>query len=441
MVHWDNMIRRISSNQQGLTLVLTLMFLAVLTITGATAVLMTSTDLLLGGNYKSSQAAFYQAEAGVHYALAKLPILIGDGTLLLDGSRTTEEYTFMAPSSFTFHVPANTTFTRVADTRKYVFQVTGRPRLNSPLQATLEVVVQRQSALPYGIFGDARVDLPTTGSVAARIGSNGVVSVDSREALIAVDGDIALGASDTGDAAVFTFRATSETLDDAAVAAPVAAGHEITLQRVTRINPDPLDAAAFVEEASLHLLASNNNASVAGISSYTLSQSATLSSGDYYLDEIALGSGVTLTLDATSGDVNIYTKSLQLTDDAQLIIQTTGSGNVTFYLDGAGSFGTPDAPSQPTLTMSGPASHFRIFSRSSEPLIFYHHGDLKGVIYAPFAPVIMHNSSASASGLFWGKTMTLPRDAAPFAFAADPAAHDQFLATDVALVSWKEIRN
>jgi hypothetical protein len=91
--------------------------------------------------------------------------------------------------------------------------------------------------------------------------------------------------------------------------------------------------------------------------------------------------------------------------------------------------------------MSGPASHFRIFSRSSEPLRFYHHGDLKGVIYAPFAPVTLHNSSASASGLFWGNTITFPADTAPFAFDTDPAVHDQFLSTDVTLVSWKEIRN
>jgi hypothetical protein len=435
----DNTIRRLFGNQQGLTLVLTLMFLAVLTITGSTAVLMTSTDLLLGGNYKSSQVAFYQAEAGVHYVLARLPVPIGDGTLLLDGSQTTEDYTFGVPSGFTFQVPANETFTRVADTRKYVFQVTGRPRLNSPLQATLEVVIQRQSALPYGVFGDARVDLPTAGTVTAYIGSNGVVSVDSREALIAVDGDIALGASDTGDAAVFTFRATSETLDAATVTVPVGAGHEMALQRVARINPDPLDAAALVEEASLHLLASNNNASVAEISSYTLSQSTTLSSGDYYLDALTLGNGTTLTLDATSGDVNIYAKSLQFTHDAQLIIEATGSGKVTFYLDGEGAFGAPDAPSQPTLTMSGPASHFRVFSRSSEPLRFYHHGDFKGVIYAPFAPVTLQNSSAS--GLFWGNIMTFPGDAAPFTFDTDPAVHDQFLSADVALVSWTEIRN
>lgn len=440
-MNWDNMIRRISGNQQGLTLVLTLMFLAVLAITGATAVLMTSTDLLLGGNYKSSQAAFYQAEAGVHYALARLPVLIDNGTLVLDGSQTTEDYTFVAPSSFTFHIPANATFTRVADTRKYVFQVTGRPRLNSPLQSTLEVVMQRQSALPYGVFGNASVDLPTAGTVTTRIGSNGVVSVDSPDALITVDGDIALGASDRGDAAVFTFRATSATLDETTVTASVGAGHEIALRRVARINPDPLDAAALVEEAELRLVESNNNGSVAEISLNTLSQSAMLSSGDYYLDEMALGSGATLTLDATSGDVNIYTKSLQLTDDAQLIIEATGSGTVTFYLDGAGSFGLPDASSQPTLTMNGPASHFRIFSRSHEPLSFYHHGDLKGVIYAPFAPVTLSNSSASASGLFWGKTMTLLGDAAPFTFDADPAVHEQFLATDVALVSWKEIRN
>ena len=431
---------RLYDNQQGLTLVLTLLLLAVLTITGATAVIMTSTDVLLGGNYKQSQAAFYNAEAGVHYTLANLPNLIRHGTLALDGHRVTEDYAFTTPPGFAFQLAPEATFTRLAQTRQYVFQVTGRPRPSSPLHTTLEVVVQRQSALPYGIFGDDRVDLPTTGAMTASVGSNGQVSIHSREAHIAVDGDISLGAEAAGNHAVLTMRRTAETLDEAVTTVEVGAEHELTLRQVTRIHADPLDVEALVDDASLHLIASNDNANVAAITSYTLDQGTTLPSGDYYLDMIQLGHGDVLTLDARAGDVNIYAKSLHLTDDAQLIIQATGSGNVTLYLDGAGVFGSPEAAVQPTLTILGAPSRFRLFSRSRDPLSFYQHGDLKGLIYAPLAPVTVHNASGSAAGLIWGKAVLLP-DSAPFIFATDPAVQDLFLAPDVAMVSWKEMRS
>jgi hypothetical protein len=427
-------------NQQGLTLVLTLLLLAVLTITGATAVIMTSSDVLLGGNYKQSQVAFYNAEAGVHYTLASLPNLIRHGTLALDGSRVTEDYGFAAPAGLTFQLATEATFTRVAQTRQYVFQVTGRPRPNSPLHTTVEVVIQRQSALPYGLFGDAQVDLPTAGAITGAVGSNGRVSIHAREAPIAVDGDISLGADTAGQSAVLTFRRTAEALDEGSTTVEVGDGHELSLRQVTHIHADPLNVEALVDDANLHLIAGNDNANVAAITSYALTQGTTLTSGAYYLDVIALGHGQTLTLDARAGDVTIYAQSLSLTDDAHLMIDATGSGHVTLYLDGPGVFGTPDAALQPTLTILGPPSRFRLFSRSREPLSFYHHGDLKGLIYAPLAPVTVHNASARAVGLIWGKTILLP-DAQPFTFETDIAVQDLFLAPDVAMVSWKDIRS
>lgn len=432
------LVCRVCGNQQGLVLVLTLVFLAALTILGSTAVTMTSTDLLLGGNYKSSQVAFYQAEAGVHYTLARLPHLISQGTLSLDGSRETEDSIFDTPTGFTFHIAPLTTFTRVANTRKYVFQVTGRPRPNSSIQSKLEVVMQRQSAFPYGMFGDERVDLPTAGTFAARIGSNGVVSVPSRQAVITVEGDIALGADTAGDKAVFSFKHTAETINEAPTTVSVGAGKALDLTAVVRINPDPLDADTLVASASLQLSAINNNSSVAAIVSDSINQTTTLTPGDYYLTDIALGSGETLTIDASSGDVNVYAKSIDFTNDAQIIMDATGGGKITIYLDGEGSFGSPDVLPRPTLTMTGPPANFRIFSRSNEPIHFSHHGDLKGLVYAPFASVTCSNTSARASGLLWAKVIVMQAAPGPFVFDVDPALPDAFLSNTVTLISWKE---
>jgi Tfp pilus assembly protein PilX len=49
-----------------------LLMVAVLTLLGTTTAIVTSTDLLIGGNYKVSEGAFYAAEAGLEEARGRL---------------------------------------------------------------------------------------------------------------------------------------------------------------------------------------------------------------------------------------------------------------------------------------------------------------------------------------------------------------------------------
>ena len=58
-------------NEKGMVLPLGLMFLAIIAILGTTAVIITTTDLKIGTNYKLSEQAFYAAEAGVQEAMAR----------------------------------------------------------------------------------------------------------------------------------------------------------------------------------------------------------------------------------------------------------------------------------------------------------------------------------------------------------------------------------
>jgi Tfp pilus assembly protein PilX len=54
-----------------------LLMVAVLTLLGTTAAIVTSTDLLIGGNYKLSDTAFYAAEAGIEEARGRLRATAG----------------------------------------------------------------------------------------------------------------------------------------------------------------------------------------------------------------------------------------------------------------------------------------------------------------------------------------------------------------------------
>ncbi len=62
----------ILSNEKGAVLPLGLMFLAIISILGTTAVILTTTELKIGTNYRTSEQAFYAAEAGIEEARARL---------------------------------------------------------------------------------------------------------------------------------------------------------------------------------------------------------------------------------------------------------------------------------------------------------------------------------------------------------------------------------
>jgi Tfp pilus assembly protein PilX len=59
-------------NQNGIVLILSLVFMCILALLGSTAVMLTTTDMKIGDNYKSSTQAFSAAQAGVAEAVTRL---------------------------------------------------------------------------------------------------------------------------------------------------------------------------------------------------------------------------------------------------------------------------------------------------------------------------------------------------------------------------------
>jgi Tfp pilus assembly protein PilX len=64
--------RSIYSNEKGVVLVVALAFMVVLGLLGTTAYISTTTDMKIGGNYKTNVQAFYNAEAGIREAIYRL---------------------------------------------------------------------------------------------------------------------------------------------------------------------------------------------------------------------------------------------------------------------------------------------------------------------------------------------------------------------------------
>jgi hypothetical protein len=71
-------MRLIYGNEKGMVLPLGLMFLAIIAILGTTAVIVTTTDLKIGSNYRASEQAFYVAEAGISEAMHRLNLNSSD---------------------------------------------------------------------------------------------------------------------------------------------------------------------------------------------------------------------------------------------------------------------------------------------------------------------------------------------------------------------------
>ncbi len=74
--------RSVCNNENGAVLVIGLMFLAILAMVGTTAVVMTTTDMQIGANYKTSVQASNVAQAGTQEALHRLNLSYSDGNFI-----------------------------------------------------------------------------------------------------------------------------------------------------------------------------------------------------------------------------------------------------------------------------------------------------------------------------------------------------------------------
>ena len=415
-------IRMIYNNEKGMVLPLGLMFLAIIAILGTTAVIITTTDLKIGSNYRASKQAFYIAEAGLAKAEAEL---INDLNTDQDLSSTSFEAISGAisitPNSTAFYTPTgfnNISFgvgTYTIQFKNYAPEPTA-PTVYDPAIiwvrsigtgpnssiATLEsyLSAKQKSIFDFGLFTNGLLDLksdakiysydsrdtpdpdpltfPDASTGEADIGSNTEIST---KMATYIDGNLGLGAdSDPPVDAIWTDTGTPEITG--------------TIDKVGHVDSDPLganDSSSELYNKFIDIITTNNNgiagdgSPLEGATAIDLSngETVTLTAGDYYITDIVLKNGSTLEIDATSGPVNIYLSGTLDADDGELESKNGAALNNL---------------SQPT--------DFAIFSNSSQDIIFKHSTSFKGMVYAPNAHVEMKNT-AGVYGLIWGNTATI----------------------------------
>ena len=430
--------KSVCCNENGAVLVIGLVFMVLLAMTGTTAMVMTSTDIQIGGNYKTGTQAFWDAEAGVNYGLATieaglkaspsatftLPTVVGDPTAPSDPN-SIDLSTFTAPSGFGFSFkPPGLT---MLATNRYVFTTEGTGANNS--SATITVTLKRGAAITMAAFGDEKMEMHNSAQVysydsrtsapATGLGdSTGQGDIGSNEHVITknssvIDGDGVFGEYADGSATTNAIFNTGDFTGDAPT-------------NVERIDPDPLGIDTGGEYDPTTYAASNDNASA--VPAITTS--------------IALGGGgnpTAMTLYGKPGGANYYITTINMKNSTKLTIDTT-LGPVRLFMDNTGSSPTDFQLKNGGVIEVIPAANadqFGFFTNFTGSLDVKHGGDFNGLFYAPHADVIIHNT-ADLNGAVWGKTVDI-RNSGIVNY--NTALADRYASNELTKVSWNDVRN
>ena len=408
-----SLTRSVCCNENGAVLVIGLVFLTLLAMTGTTAVVVTSTDMQIGGNYKTGTQASWDAEAGVNYGLAMIeaglkaspatftmPTVVFDPTNPSDTDSFSPLAAFTAPSGFGFSYQ-DPGLTMLA-TNRYVFTTEGTGANNSNMAIT--VTCRREPAITMAAFGDEKMGMKNSAQVYSYdsrtspppavpgdstgqgdIGSNGWL--ETKNASV-IDGDGVFGEKADGSPTTDGIFDANDFSGDA----PVNAG---------RIDPDPLGINSGGEYDPTTYSATNDNNLATSPSS---PGGGAIGAGNF----IGLGSSYTdstMTLHGKAGGAaSYYITGIELKNSTTLTIDTT-SGPVRLFLDSPTSFDMKNSSAIDVIP-AGNEDQFGFFTNATGTLDVKHGGDFDGMFYAPKADIIMHNSG-NVNGAIWGKTVDI----------------------------------
>lgn len=393
--------------EQGIALISVILLILVLSFVSAAAIVTSTTELKIGGNFRTSAQSFYNAEAGVQYALGQIRNQYDAGTLDLTvipvvvhyAAPDTSIYPLLSNGKFPF---SNWTTThlelKTGTTLDYKFQTTGS---YASSKTALQVVLNMPSfRLVRGMFASGPVEvknnLSCVGSPAPEFGSN--TSLETKKDEFS---KVVLG----GDA---TYSGT----------APV--------QHVPTIPVDPPPGAERI--VSDHNYSGSNDNESAGITGDKITATTSLPPGNYYLTDLDT-SNLTIT---GSGAVNIYVETKLSLDNVTI---NAGSGPLTIYYHGSATVDLKDA----SLNSGGIASNLSIISDSTDVLFdFKNNAVFSGLIYAPYADINFQNN-ADVNGLLWGKTITAHNN---ITFQYDATAASYFGAALIPrILTWKQLQS
>ncbi len=376
-------------------------------------VAMTATESMLlesrtAANHVDSTRALYHAEAGIKIVKRVVENRLSAGETL---EQILGNLSISPPSGIEFE--PITDFKITVPNRIFSFECIG---LSNDARASVVVQFRRRPLLQAGLFGDELLDTqpnvkiygydsrwltdptPADSNGGGSIGSNLEVELGNH---LYLDGNILLGETEAG-----------------LLASCTGCTNFVQVQ-VGLIDPDPLgimDGGAMATQMEA-VEDNNNNGSVAKIINETINLTTgnpetrviTLTSGDYYLTDVDLGSGAVMTIDDTDGPVRIFM---------------------------AGEFNAQ--PGSDIVVTSGQPFGLQIYSNSLEDVILKPNGDITAFIYAPGATLQLFPGN-DVRGAFWADVIDVSPQNNGNIFL-DTSLQDRMLMNSLEIHAWYEQR-
>ena len=452
------------TNDKGIILVAGIMFLALLTIIGSTAYMLSSTDVTISANYKDTDMAFNDAEAGVHFAKAAIEASLNAGAYLPANVGDIMAVPGTIPSGFSF---SYSTMEKTGD-NAYTYTSTGHGSQGAT--AEIEVAFRRKSAFEYAVFGRDQIDLKNSTGVFSYNSTDGApdpgdgtwdISNPAHDLLYSThNGDV--GSNGNADGSNDIILQNGSIVDGDVVqgaagsplveAAIMDNGGTVTGENdsIGPVEVDPLNIAGdpnFLNKfASYDTPAENDNNLLTPTAEITtINDNVTLigksGGANYYFTDISLGNGKVMVIDAAAGPINIWVRGRMVGANGSdfNIINTSSNNkvtiNVTEPLGGCGCATLIDFKNNGDFNPNGSPTEVMIKTDSTKT-VSIHNGDVtKAVIYAPFAHVDFDNGSA-IYGSVRGATVSL-RNSMKLYY--DEAIKNAFLANEIDFTTWQQV--
>ena len=436
---------RSPNNQNGMIMVVGLLFLSLLTLLAATAFMMSSGDMGVSAAYKNAEKSFNNAEAGIQFGIAKLEIALKSG-LVLPPSGSIDIPGAVAPPGFSFIISPLT----IGGRNSYDFLSAGYGPSNA--SSKIQIGCKQAPALGYGAFGDVQVEFQSgvrLFSYDSRIVFHPVSSDSTGKADVASNGTIYLktGTLINGDVILgHNGESAASALNDGTA---IVSGREGIPGPI--VNTDPLDvrSAGFKAEFDDVMMINDNsgyiNPFLAGPIVENPAGGITFSgkSGGsvFYLEKIDLSGSHHITIDVADGPVTIFLRgSISARDHAGITVINADAGHeVILKITDNPLHPQPwsqaivDFSENSVLNPGGLPTCFTLLTDSERKLAF-RKSTVNSLVYAPDGKILMVDSEIN--GAVWGKSLEADDNAVLY---VDTALDEKYLSERIIMTSWVKL--
>jgi len=394
-------------DERGAALVIGLMFLAILALLGSTAVVLTTTDMRIGANYKASSQSFADANAGLDFATATMEAGLKAKTFVLPTTvGGTSALTYTVPSGFSFVISGIT----MLGTNVYSFTSTGSGPNNA--EAVVIATFSLTGPFNYGVFGDIGAAISGNGKIDSYNSSVGPYTWATHS----TNGDVGTNATGAG---VISLSGNTLVYGDVEVGVEGDPDTGITTMGNAAVIGQKLAEDEPKDMTPLTL--------PGGGASIGAWNSGTLNSGTYSLSGIGISGHA---VGQINGDVILsVTGNITISGHGQLLILAGGS--LTIYVSGnviiSGNGGIINNTFHP--------ENLQIYGTSTcASIAISGNSDIYGAIHAPKAAVAI-SGNGDIYGSVIGRSVSISGNGN---IHYDEVLRNVGLSSDLKLLSWKQ---